>query len=88
MSTVESAASKRSVKRAWIGFTVLGSGGLLTAIVLTIIEGVKYRIREEQGLAPIYAEDWVAAWTYAGLWVFVLGLVGLAVTGVIALIHH
>jgi hypothetical protein len=76
------------VKRAWTSLTILGSGGLLIAIVLTIIEGVKYRIREDQGLAPIYAEDWVAAWTYAGLWVFALALVGLAVTGVVALIRR
>lgn len=76
------------MKRVWIGFTVLGSLGLLTVIVLTVIEGVKYRIREEQGLDPIYAPDWVAAATSAGLVIFALALVGLAVTGVVALVQH
>lgn len=47
------------IKRIWVGFTILGSIGLLTVIVLTFIEGVKYRIREEQGLDPISAPSWV-----------------------------
>jgi hypothetical protein len=88
MSTDRSAPSKHSMKRAWVGFTIIGSGGLLVAIVLTIIEGVKYRLREDQGLDPIYAPEWVAVSTYAGLWVFALALAGLAVTGVVALIRR
>ena len=76
------------MKRVWIAFTVLGGVGLLTASVLTVIEGVKYRIREEQGLDPIYAPEWVAASTYAGLWLFVLAVAALAVTGIVALVQR
>jgi preprotein translocase subunit Sss1 len=76
------------MKRAWVGFTIIGSCGLLTAIMLTVIEGVKYRIREDQGLGPIYAPEWVAVSTYVGLGVFVLALVGLVVTGIVALIRR
>ncbi|TFB84288.1 hypothetical protein E3O44_15755 [Cryobacterium algoricola] len=76
------------MKRTWISFTILGGLGLLTAIVLTVIEGVKYRVREEQGLDPIYAPDWVAMSTYAGLWLFALAVIALAVTGSVALVQR
>jgi hypothetical protein len=76
------------MKRVWVCFTVLGSVGLLTAIVLTVIEGLKYRAREEQGLDPIYAPGWVAVTTYAGLVVFALAVVALVVTGVVALVQR
>jgi preprotein translocase subunit Sss1 len=88
MSTVRPAPSKKSMTRAWVGFTIIGSCGLIVAVVLTIVEGVKYRIREDQGLGPIYAPEWVAVSTYAGLGVFVLALVGLVVTGIVALIRR
>ena len=76
------------MKRYWIGLAVLGSAGLLTAIVLTVIEGVAYRVREDQGLDPIPAALWVANLTYAGLWVFAVALVALAATGVVALVRR
>ncbi|WP_243010933.1 hypothetical protein [Cryobacterium zhongshanensis] len=76
------------MKRVWIAFSVLGGLGLLTAIVLTVIEGVKYRVREEQGLDPIYAPDWVAVSTYAGLWLFVLAVIALAMTGIVAVVQR
>ena len=76
------------MKRVWVGFAVLGSVGLLAAIVLTVIEGGKYRAREEQGLDPIYAPTWIAVSTYAGLSIFALAGVALAVTGLIALIQR
>jgi hypothetical protein len=79
---------KRIMKRLWIGFTALGSIGLLTTIVLTISEGVKYRIREEQGLDPIWAPTWVAVMSNVGLCVFVLALLALAVLGGVALRQH
>lgn len=70
----------------WIGFTILGSVGLLTVIVLTGIEGVKYRLREEQGLDPVWAPTWVATTTYVALAVVAFALVALAVTGIVALL--
>lgn len=66
----------------------IGGAGLVLAIVLTVIEGVKYRLREEQGLDPMPAPDWVAGATTAGLWIFALALVILAVLGVIALVNR
>ncbi|MEC5148507.1 hypothetical protein [Cryobacterium sp. GrIS_2_6] len=45
-------------------------------------------MREEQGLDPLYAPDWVAASTYAGLWMFVLTVIALAVTGSVALVQR
>jgi hypothetical protein len=63
------------VKRAWVWFTIAGSLGLLTAVTLTVNEGVKYRIREEQGLDPIWAPTWLAATTYVGLAIFVVSAV-------------
>ena len=68
------------VRRVNIGIAAIGTLGLLTSIVLTAIEGVKYRIREEQGLDPVWAPDWVAIMTYIGVAVFLaaaLALVGI-----------
>lgn len=76
------------MKRLSIVLTIVGGAGLLTAVVLTIIEGVKYRIREEQGLDPIWAPDWVAVSTIVGLWIFVAAAIALAVIGVVALVRR
>ncbi len=76
------------MKRGLIGLTVLGSAGLLTTIVLTVIEGVNYRVREEQGLDPIYAPTWVAVTSYAGLTVFALAGATLGVTALVAILRR
>lgn len=73
------------MKRIAIALTVIGVAGILVVIILTVMEGVKYRTREEQGLDPLPAPDWVVGVTTAGLWTFGLALVGLAVLAVIAL---
>jgi len=75
-------------KRLCVGLAAMGSAGLLTAIALTTIEGVKYRVREEQGLDPILAPSWVATATYAGLWVFALAVAGLAAVGIVGLVRR
>ena len=75
------------MKRYWIPLTVLAIAGLLASVVLTVMEGVKYRLREDQGLDPIYAPDWVASLTIVGLWAFVLAMLGLTVTSVVALLR-
>ncbi len=77
----------RVMKRVWVGTAVLGTVGLLTAIVLTVIEGAKYRVREEQGLEPVSAPDLVAVTTYAGLAVFAVAVAALLVIGIVALVH-
>ena len=46
------------MKRAIVWFSVVGGLGLITAVALIVSEGVKYRLREEQGLDPIWAADW------------------------------
>lgn len=73
------------MKRLSIGLTIVGSAGLLTAVVLTIIEGVKYRVREEQGVDPIWAPDWVAVATTVGLSIFMAAAIALGVIGALAL---
>ncbi|MBH0022928.1 hypothetical protein [Salinibacterium sp. SWN248] len=65
------------MKRAIVWFAVVGGLGLITAVVLTVIEGVNYRLREEQGLDPIRAADWVAGATVAGFALFVISAVAL-----------
>jgi hypothetical protein len=77
--------AKDGMKRYWVIFTTMASIGLLTPVVLSIIEGMKYRVREEQGLDPIMAPTWVVIATYAGLAVFVVALLGLAVISSVAL---
>lgn len=57
----------------------VGIAGLTLAIVLTLVEGVQYRMREDQGLDPVPAPDWVAASTLGGLGVFAVALLGLVV---------
>lgn len=73
------------MRRLWIALTVVGSVGLLTTIVLTAIEGVDYRLREEQGLDPVPASELVAAASYAGLVLFALAAVALGIIGVVTL---
>ncbi|QTX03338.1 hypothetical protein [Agromyces archimandritae] len=75
------------MKRLWVSLAVVGGVGLLVTVVLTIIEGVKYRVREEQRLDPIPAPDWVAAASYGGLAVFALAVVALGVAGLVALLR-
>jgi heme/copper-type cytochrome/quinol oxidase subunit 2 len=67
-------------KRLLVISAIVGGISLLLVIVLTLIEGVKYRVREEQGLDPISAPDWVANLTSAGLAVCALAFVVLMVT--------
>lgn len=43
-------------KRIQIGLATAGAIAILTSIGLTVIEGVKHRLREEQGLDPVAAE--------------------------------
>lgn len=76
------------IKRILVGLTIVGSIGLFIIIVLTTIEGVKYRIREEQGLDPVWAPDWVASISYFASLVVAFAVVGVIVTGLVALIHH
>ena len=73
------------MKRLWIVLLVAGCVGLLTAITLTVTEGIKYRTREDEGLDPVPAPSWVAISTYAGLSVFVLAAVALMIIGLVAL---
>ena len=75
-------------KRLLIGLTIVASVGALVVIMLTVIAGVQYRIREEQGLEPIYAADWIVAGTNAALWLFAFAIVSLAVTGTVALLQR
>ena len=76
------------LKRLAVGFTILAGSGALAAVVFTIISGVQYRIREDQGLQPEYAPAWIVFGTCSGLWLFALGAVGLATTGVVALLRR
>jgi hypothetical protein len=72
-------------RRLWVTLTVIGGAALLTTIVLTVIEGVKYRVREDQGLEPVPAPTWVAVSSYAGLSLFALAAVAIAIIGLVAL---
>lgn len=73
------------MRRLWVTLTAIGGAGLLTTIVLTVIEGVKYRVREDQGLDPVPAPTWIAIFSYAGLTLFALAALALAITGLVAL---
>jgi len=73
------------LRRLSVAFIILLGIGALTAIVFTIISGVQYRMQEEQGLQPGYAPGWIVLGTYTGVWLFLLGVAALAVTGVVAL---
>jgi hypothetical protein len=72
-------------KRVWLTFTVLAGIGLLTTVVVTIISGLQYRAREDQGLQPVYAPTWIVMGTYGGLVIFVLSLIGLGIASVLVL---
>ena len=80
MSTRKS--SRVTARRLFVGFAILGCLGLLVAIALTIMEGIKYRIREEQGLDPIWAPEWVAVLTQAGISLFLIAVVAFGLIGV------
>jgi len=69
----------------WASAIVAGAG-LGSVIVLTFTEGLKYRVREDQGLLPIPAPDLVASMTYAGLWSFSFAVAAVAATGIATLV--
>jgi hypothetical protein len=73
------------VKRLVTAFTIVAGSGALAAVIFTIISGVQYRLREDQGLQPEYAAAWIVFGTYCGLWLFALGFVALTATGVVAI---
>ena len=75
-----------AVRRLVTALTIVAGSGALAAVVFTVISGVQYRIREDQGLQPQYAPGWIVYGTYAGLWVCAVGVAGLALTGVTALL--
>ena len=76
------------MKRAWIATAVVGAAALLVAVALTVIEGLEYRDREERGLDPVYAPDWVAASTHVGLGVFASAAAVLAIAAVVAALRR
>lgn len=72
------------MKRVGLSFAGIGTIALLLVVSLSVLEGVKYRIREEQGLDPVLAPTWVVVLTYAGLWTCAFALVALVVTALVA----
>lgn len=75
-------------RRLWVTLSVVGGAGLLATIVLTVIEGAKYRLREDQGLDPLPAPTWVAISSYVGLSVFALAAVALVIASLIARVRR
>ena len=75
-------SSRVTTRQVFIGINILGCLGLLIAIVLSIIEGVKYRIREDQGLDPIWAPYWVARLTEVWVALFLIALVASGLIGI------
>lgn len=63
------------MKRIVLWFSVVGGLGLITAITLTVIEGMNYRLREEQGLDPVWASPWVSATTIIGIGLFAVSAI-------------
>ena len=76
------------LKRLAAAFTILAGSGALAVVVFTIISGVQYRIREDQGLQPQYAPPWIVFGTNAGLWLCALGVAALTATGAVALLRR
>jgi len=76
------------MKRVWIATAVVGAAALLVAVALTVIEGLEYRDREERGLDPVYAPDWVVASTHVGLAVFACAAAVLAIAAVVAALRR
>ncbi|MEO7587906.1 MAG: hypothetical protein ABIS84_07740 [Arachnia sp.] len=72
---------KRTV---WVAMIASGVG-LCSAVVLTIISGVQYRLAEDRGLDPGIAPAWIVAGTNGGLLVFLLGALVTVVAGVATL---
>jgi len=68
------------MRRVWVSSAVAGGSGLLVAIILTVVQGLAYRDREEQGLEPAQAPTWVAQATYLGLAVFAVAVLVIATT--------
>jgi hypothetical protein len=76
------------MKRIRVGFTILAVIGALTAIVFTVISGADYRVQEDQGLQPGYTPIWIWVGARVGMSIFALGVVALAVSGVVALVQR
>ena len=62
--------------------------GLVAVIVLQVFSGLDYRAQEMQGLDPGDAPGWTVVGTDVGLVVLAVGVVALAVTGVVALVRN
>jgi hypothetical protein len=75
-------------RRPWVPLTILAGAGLLVAAVFTVVSGVQYRIREEQGLDPVYAADWIVVGTYGGLGVSAVAMMALAATEAVAFVRR
>jgi hypothetical protein len=75
-------------RRPWIALTILATTGLLITAVLTVVSGVQYRIRQDQGLDPVYAADWIVVGTYGGLGMFAVATVALAATEAVAFVRR
>ncbi|CAO1654120.1 hypothetical protein NYA9BBAC_02734 [Salinibacterium sp. NYA9b] len=63
------------MKRIVVWFSVVGGLGLITAITLTVIEGMNYRLREQQGLDPVWASPWVSTTTIFGIGLFAISAI-------------
>ncbi|MHA7133878.1 hypothetical protein [Oerskovia turbata] len=77
-----------SVEQSIRASTALAAAGLLAVIVFQVFSGLDYRAREQAGLEPGYAPAWTVVGTGAGLVLLIVGLVALAVTGVVALVRN
>jgi hypothetical protein len=72
------------------GITAIGrhDQALLTSVALTIMEGIKYRAREEQGLDPIWAPEWAVVVTQVGMSLFLIAVVALGLIGISVLLKR
>jgi len=76
------------MKRVWSATAVVGAAGLLVAVSLTVTEGLEYRGREEHGLEPVYAPDWVVVSTHLGLALFAVAAAVLAIAAIVAALRR
>jgi hypothetical protein len=67
---------------------VVACVGAIIVIVFTIFNGLEYKGREDAGLQPAYASDWIVLGTNVGLWNFALAATVVFLTGVVALVRH
>ncbi len=68
------AVVRLQVAAAGAGIAILA--GFITAA------GIDYRIREDQGLPPVYTPAWMVTWMQVGTWLFGIACLSLLVTGV------